>query len=91
MLYPLRPFSAGSMDASEPARDQEMLMVALPTVERELPVDATSIARLHGEACIECGATSGPLLPAGHVYTRSRAGRLGWSVVACPEHLGTES
>jgi hypothetical protein len=66
-------------------------MVALPVVESELPVDATNIARLHGEACIECGSMSGPLLPAGHVYTRSCAGRLGWAVVVCAGCQGRAS
>lgn len=66
-------------------------MVALPVVDRELPVDSISIARLHGEACIVCGTASPPLISAGHVYTRSCGARLGWTVVACPEHAGTQS
>lgn len=62
-------------------------MTVLPEVVVELPVDSVSIVRLHGQACIECGATAGPLVAAGYVYTRScNGGRLGWAVVACPEH-----
>ncbi|MFI9275158.1 hypothetical protein ACIGXM_31265 [Kitasatospora sp. NPDC052896] len=53
--------------------------------------DAISPARLHGEACIECGRREGLLTPAGHRYTESSAGgRLGWAVVACPEHVEEE-
>jgi hypothetical protein len=52
-----------------------------------LPVDDALLVRLHGEACITCGTTTGPLTPAGHVYTgNADEGQLGWSVVACPEH-----
>ncbi|MFJ6212124.1 hypothetical protein ACIQGZ_02105 [Streptomyces sp. NPDC092296] len=51
-----------------------------------LPVDASTLARLHGAACIVCGDRSGPLAPAGYVYTGSGSGRLGWAVVACPRH-----
>lgn len=66
-------------------------MAALPVVDRELPVDSISIARLHGEACIVCGTASTPLMSAGHVYTLSRGARLGWAVVACPDHAGERS
>ena len=53
-----------------------------------LPVDDALLVRLHGEACITCGTTTGPLTPAGHVYTRVvDEGQLGWAVTACPEHL----
>lgn len=54
-----------------------------------LPVDDALLARLRGTACITCGTTSGPLTAAGHAYTGTRrGGRLGWPVVACPEHQG---
>jgi len=59
-------------------------MAALPVVELELPVDAISIVRLHGEACIGCGSAKGPLFPAGHVGTLdSEGGPLSWPVVTC--------
>lgn len=48
--------------------------------------DAISPVRLHGEACIHCGTTEGPLTPAGHRYTASGQIQLGWAVVACSEH-----
>lgn len=49
-----------------------------------LPVDESTLARLHGKACITCGTTTSDLTPAGHVTTRSRAGaRLGWAVGSC--------
>jgi hypothetical protein len=52
-----------------------------------LPVDGQFLARLRGAACITCGSTTGPLTPAGHRYTSTvHDGRLGWAVVACPEH-----
>lgn len=50
-----------------------------------LPVDTETLRRLQGEACIACGATTG-LEPAGHRYTVSPGGRLGWAVRACPAH-----
>jgi hypothetical protein len=54
-----------------------------------LPVDDALLVRLHGAACFTCGTATGPLLPAGHVYTNDGdGGRFGWSVVACPEHQG---
>ncbi|MFC1418491.1 hypothetical protein [Streptacidiphilus cavernicola] len=54
-----------------------------------LPVDASTLLQLQGRACIACGTTAGPLTAAGHVYTGTpQGGRLGWAVVACPEHLG---
>ena len=51
----------------------------------EVPADAMSIARLHGEACTTCGSARGPLAPAGHVYMPGELpnSRLGWTVVAC--------
>jgi hypothetical protein len=58
-------------------------MSALPVIE-QLPVDAISIVRLHGLACITCGTASGPLLDAGHIGTRdSEGGVLSWRVVTC--------
>lgn len=41
--------------------------------------------QLHSTACIRCGAREG-LAPAGHAYVKDGPGRLGWAVVACPEH-----
>ena len=53
-----------------------------------LPVDDVTLGRLHALACFHCGAT-GPLVPAGHVYTSDGdGGRYGWSVAACPQHAG---
>jgi hypothetical protein len=43
-----------------------------------------SIARLHGEACIACGAVNVPLAPDGTVTTEGRT----WAVVACAAHRG---
>jgi hypothetical protein len=52
-----------------------------------LPVDDQILERLHGDACITCGTTTGLLTPAGHVYTGNPDdGQLGWAVTACPEH-----
>lgn len=67
-------------------------MTALRTVEQELPVDAVSIVRLHGEACIDCGSTVGPLTPAGHIGTRTGNGdgTISWPVVTCPAHTEGE-
>lgn len=60
------------------------MSTAVPAVEIELPVDTVSIARLHGEACIRCGATALPLMPNGYIRTRgSEGGVLSWPVVAC--------
>jgi hypothetical protein len=56
-----------------------------------LPVDHETMARLHGEACIECGATD-QLAPAGHAHTvAGDGGVLGWPVKACPEHQEPEA
>ena len=44
--------------------------------------------QLRGLACIDCGESTPPLGPAGHVYTHSGRSRLGWAVVACAEHVG---
>ncbi|MFJ6214178.1 hypothetical protein ACIQGZ_12710 [Streptomyces sp. NPDC092296] len=55
--------------------------------EQPALVEGVPVSRLHGEACITCGAAGPPLVPAGHVYTEGRdGGRLGWAVVACPRH-----
>ena len=63
---------------------------ALPPLA--LPVDDQVLVRLHALACFSCGATTGPLVPAGHVYTGdSDGGRYGWPVDACPEHLAVGS
>ncbi|WP_327586567.1 hypothetical protein OHA25_05805 [Nonomuraea sp. NBC_00507] len=45
--------------------------------------DTISIVRLHGQACIDCGAVNKRLQPAGDV---SHRGRL-WRVVACDNHI----
>lgn len=47
-----------------------------------------SIARLHGEACIDCGAVNTKLYPAGAVSTRVDGGLQVWQVVACADHRG---
>ncbi|MGH3341348.1 MAG: hypothetical protein ACRDPK_00385 [Carbonactinosporaceae bacterium] len=62
----------------------------ITALDRALPVDAETMRRLRGEACIYCGATE-RLAPAGHRYTiASEGGRLGWPVLACPEHEGEQ-
>ena len=45
--------------------------------------------QLHGKACITCGSTAAPLVPAGHRHTPTRLGKapLGWAVVTCPAHV----
>lgn len=49
-----------------------------------IPVqDTISIARLHGLACIDCGAVTRQLSPAGHVLHRQRL----WPIVACGIHI----
>jgi hypothetical protein len=59
---------------------------ALPPLA--LPVDDVTLGRLHALACFSCGTATGPLTPAGHVYTGDGdGGRYGWPVVACPEHV----
>lgn len=47
---------------------------------------ATSIARLHGEACYWCGAALVQLHPAGSVRTETQGGWRVWSIVACDAH-----
>lgn len=51
-----------------------------------LPVDAETLAALHGKACVVCGASGVRLVDAGFCQTISGAGRLGWPVAACPDH-----
>jgi hypothetical protein len=52
-----------------------------------LPVDRRTMARLHGHACVTCGATDAPLTPAGYAHTiAGDGGLLGWPVRACPHH-----
>lgn len=49
-----------------------------------------SIARLHGEACLICGATSNALLPMGQLKTIGPSGtHRTWLAVACPLHRTT--
>ncbi|MGP4092908.1 hypothetical protein [Nonomuraea sp. KM90] len=45
--------------------------------------DSVSIARLHGLACIDCGAVTKCLQSAGFVMHRGRL----WPVVACETHV----
>ncbi|GAB2697560.1 hypothetical protein GCM10010442_14220 [Kitasatospora kifunensis] len=48
-----------------------------------------TLAQLHAEACIVCGATGGAFVPAGHAVTPPTGpGRLAWAVAACPDHAG---
>ncbi|MGI5288360.1 hypothetical protein ACQEVF_34170 [Nonomuraea polychroma] len=48
-----------------------------------IPVhDGISIARLHGLACIDCGAVTKHLHPVGDVLHRGRL----WPAVACDTH-----
>lgn len=49
-----------------------------------IPVgDTISIARLHGQACLDCGAVTRHLAPTGHVLFHGRL----WPVVACATHI----
>ncbi|MFC1404860.1 MULTISPECIES: hypothetical protein [Streptacidiphilus] len=70
----------------------EIAALAVPQPEvRLLPVDDNTLTRLHALACFFCGTTTGPLVPAGHVYTGDGDGaRYGWPVVACPEHVADQ-
>lgn len=65
-----------------------MTATVVPEQGNQPDGDPISPARLHGEACIECGSTEPPLVPAGHRHTQTERGRapLGWAVVACPVH-----
>lgn len=47
-----------------------------------------SIARLHGEACIRCGAVHRKLYPAGEVTVAINGRHRVWPVAACEEHRG---
>lgn len=54
----------------------------------QLPVNQETMRRLEGQGCIDCGTPEG-LSPAGYRYTADHeGGRLGWPVLACPEHQG---
>lgn len=68
-------------------------MTGAPPVDAVLEAEASiSIARLHGEACIRCGAVFLPLFPVGSIYTRDRDGALrAWHVVACGQHRDDRS
>lgn len=46
-------------------------------------LDAVSIARLHGEACWDCGAVATTLHPAGSVTTENGKE---WLIVKCEKH-----
>ncbi|MFK0252537.1 hypothetical protein [Streptomyces sp. NPDC090445] len=46
---------------------------------------SVSIARLHGEACYDCGAVLGDLIPAGEV-THPDSGRV-WPIRKCGDHV----
>lgn len=63
-------------------------------LERRLP-DEISIARLHGEACIGCGATrtdERPLKAAGEITVVGPAGETKpWTVVTCPDCILRET
>ena len=48
----------------------------------EVPPRYLSIARLHGEACIVCGAVTLPLSPCGAVSMHGHE----WQVMACADH-----
>ncbi len=62
-------------------------MTGTASADLTLPVDAATLAALHQAACIVCGATSGPLRPAGWRTTAGPDGtKLGWAVAACPAH-----
>jgi hypothetical protein len=53
---------------------------------------APTYDQLHARACITCGRTTGPLLPAGYREVENRPGQLlPWPVVACPEHQSAAS
>lgn len=57
------------------------------TASPALEVGGISIARLHGEACIRCGAVYSDLVPAGTVTVGDRT----WNVVSCRAHAGESS
>lgn len=62
------------------------------TGEPRIVGDDTSPVRLHGQACIHCGTSTGPLTPAGQVGTRVDEGVVRvWEVVSCSEHKVTAS
>lgn len=56
----------------------------MPEVDPLTPIlieDSVSIARLHGEACFECGAVAKELHVAGHGTLRGSA--RGWQIMTC--------
>lgn len=63
--------------------------VTAASVTAEPPTDD----QLYGKACITCGVTAGPLVPAGHRHTQTQRGKapLGWAVKACPTHAPKET
>ena len=73
--------------------DQGVTATEVPEQADQPAADLVSPARLHGEACITCGSTEPPLVPAGHRHTPTQAGKapLGWAVVACPNHASEGS
>lgn len=62
------------------AQMAELGQVSPPAIR--LP-DDISIARLHGLACVDCGAVARRLRPAGIGTHQGRE----WPVVACPQHI----
>ncbi len=56
-----------------------------------LSADLLTPAQKQRTACVECGTEDGPLLPAGHAYTKTSGAPLGWAVVACSDHVPEES
>ncbi len=47
--------------------------------------------QLHGRACVLGAHHTGPVVPAGHVYTPTSGAPLGWPVVACaPRSIAKE-
>jgi hypothetical protein len=58
--------------------------VSEPPLSAQIAVrDAISIARLHGMACIDCGAVTDDLEVAGQIELHERS----WRVVACGHHI----
>ncbi|MFD8242388.1 hypothetical protein ACFV3P_24895 [Streptomyces albidoflavus] len=58
-----------------------------PCASTDLPLAALDPLQkvvLAGRACANCLTTDAELRPAGHLYTTSPAGRLGWAVGVCP-------
>ncbi len=72
-----------SVDVDAGAMTSSQADVAAPPTDEQL----------HGKACIVCGATTAPFVPAGHRHTPTgaRTAPLGWAVVACSDHVPKES